>query len=220
MGWCPRRRCSGECGVHQTSIKPRMGHTTSLALMGPPGWLRCQLWTTPAWLRGFRLLGRCIGQMSYREVSVFGPMRSLLIFGLTPAFRTPVAYEWRSAMEGNARERGRSGEADEPLSDRVRMRRASVFEGEHVVAGVIVGSKELPLVVLSVPPCAERREGRPNKGDRFVGVVGLAACFVPCLAPTTTWLSRMVISPASGSTADQRRPHLATADAGCQFEQE
>ena len=30
--------------------------------------------------------------MSYREVSVFGPMRSLMIFGLTPAFRAPVAY--------------------------------------------------------------------------------------------------------------------------------
>ena len=28
--------------------------------MGPP----------PAWLRGFRLLDRCIGRMSYREVSV------------------------------------------------------------------------------------------------------------------------------------------------------
>ena len=47
--------------------------------------------TTPAWLRGFGLLGRCIVPMSYREASVFGPMRSLMIFGLTPAFRAPPA---------------------------------------------------------------------------------------------------------------------------------
>ena len=37
-----------------------------------------------------------------------------------------VAYEWRSAMEGNARDHGRRGEVAEPLSDRGRMRRASV----------------------------------------------------------------------------------------------
>ena len=42
-------------------------------------------------LRGFGLLGRCIVPMSYREASVFGPMRSLMIFGLTPAFRAPLA---------------------------------------------------------------------------------------------------------------------------------
>jgi hypothetical protein len=35
---------------------------------------------------------------------------------------------------------------------------------------------------MSVPPCAERREGRPINADHFVGVVGLAACFVPRLA--------------------------------------
>ena len=35
-------------------------------------------------------------------------------FELTPAFRAPAAYEWRSAMEGHARERGRRGEAVEP----------------------------------------------------------------------------------------------------------
>ncbi len=29
-----------------------------------------QVWDHPVWLRGFRSLGRCIGQMSYREVSV------------------------------------------------------------------------------------------------------------------------------------------------------
>ena len=49
------------------------------------------------------------------------------------------------------------------------------LEGEQLVAGVTVGSKELPLGVLSVPPCADRREGRPIIGVRFVGVVGLAA---------------------------------------------
>jgi hypothetical protein len=84
-------------------------------------------------------------------------------------------------MEGNAREHGRRGEAVEPLSDRRPDAEGVRHEGEHVVAGVIVGSKELPLVVVSVPPCAERREGRPINGDSFVGVVGLAACFVPRL---------------------------------------
>jgi hypothetical protein len=39
-----------------------MVQTTSLALIGP----------TPAWLRGFGLLGRRIVPMSYREASVFG----------------------------------------------------------------------------------------------------------------------------------------------------
>jgi hypothetical protein len=34
---------------------------------------------------------------------------------------------------------------------------------------------------MSVPPCAERRDGRPINADHFVGVVGLAACFVPRL---------------------------------------
>jgi len=40
--------------------------------MGPPGWRVCQLWDHPgvAWRGFFRLLGRCIGLMSYREVSV------------------------------------------------------------------------------------------------------------------------------------------------------
>jgi len=55
--------------------------------------------------RGFGLLGRRIVPMSYREVSVFGPMRSLMIFRLTQGFRAPppVACEWRcSAIEGNA----------------------------------------------------------------------------------------------------------------------
>ena len=72
-------------------IKPRMVQTICLALMGPRGRLLCQLWDHPAWLRGFGLLGRCIVPMSYREASVFGPMRSLMIFGLTPAFRAPPA---------------------------------------------------------------------------------------------------------------------------------
>ena len=66
-----------------------------------------------AWL-GFRMLGRCIVPTSYRETSVFGPVRSLILFELTPAFRAPAASQWRSAMEGHARERGRRGEAVEP----------------------------------------------------------------------------------------------------------
>ena len=93
MVWCPRRRCSGERGVHQTGIKPRMVQTICLALMGPRGRLLCQLWDHPAWLSGRR---------------------------------RPVACGWRSAMEGNAWEHGRRGEAVEPLSDRRRMPRASV----------------------------------------------------------------------------------------------
>ena len=94
MVWCPRRRCSGERGVHQTCIKPRMVQTICLALMGPRGRLLCHYGTTRrgcGQLRGFGLLGRCIVPMSYREASVFGPMRSLMIFGLTPAFRAPPA---------------------------------------------------------------------------------------------------------------------------------
>jgi len=64
--------------------------------------------------------------------------------------------------------------------------------------GVIAGSKELPLGVMSVPPCAERREGRPINADHFVGVVGLAACFVPRLAPTTTVLGEPASPPCRG----------------------
>ena len=90
MGWCPRRRCSGECG----DIKPRMVQTACLALMEPPGRLLCQLWDHPGVAAGFPvarpLYDSCIGQMSYREVSVFSPMRSLTIFGLTPVFRAPL----------------------------------------------------------------------------------------------------------------------------------
>jgi len=115
--------------VSAVCIKPRMVQTICLALMGPRGRLLCHYGTTRrgcGQLRGFGLLGRCIVPMSYREASVFGPMRSLMIFGLTPAFRAPVTYEWRSAMEGNAWEHGRRGEAVEPLSDRRRMPRASV----------------------------------------------------------------------------------------------
>src|SRR6476619_5358367 len=48
---------------------------------------------------------------------------------------------------------------------------------------------------MSVPPCAERREGRPINADHFVGVVGLAACFVPRLAPTTTVLGEPASPP-------------------------
>ena len=89
-----------------------------------------------AWLWGFGLLGRCIVPTSYRETSVFGPMRSLILFELTPAFRAPAAYEWRSAMEGHARERGRRGEAVEPaVGSCPDVEGASVFEGEHLVAG-------------------------------------------------------------------------------------
>src|SRR6476469_11065786 len=86
MGWCPRRRCSGEPGVHQTSIKPGLfrpsvrhwwDHEAALPVIG----------TTPVWLRGFGLLGRRIVPISYREASVFGPMGSQMIFGLTPVHR-------------------------------------------------------------------------------------------------------------------------------------
>ena len=48
------------------------------------------------------------------------------------------------------------------------------------------------------PPCAERREGRPINADHFVGVVGLAACFVPRLAPTTTVLGEPASPPCRG----------------------
>ena len=48
-----------------------MGHRTAcLPLMGPPGWCFASYGTTPRGVGIFRLLGRCIGQMSYREVSV------------------------------------------------------------------------------------------------------------------------------------------------------
>ena len=131
MVWCPRRRCSGERGVHQTSVKPRMVQTICLALMGPRGRLLCHYGTTRrgcGQLRGFGLLGRCIVPMSYREASVFGPMRSLMISDSRQLSgrRRPVACGWRSAIEGKVRDRSRRGETVEPLSDRVRMRRASV----------------------------------------------------------------------------------------------
>ena len=55
-------------------------------------------------------------------------------------------------------------------------------QGEHLFVGVIAGSKELPFGLMSAPPCAERRECCPIKADNFVGVVALAACFVPWVA--------------------------------------
>jgi hypothetical protein len=89
-----------------------MVQTICFALMGPVAGCFASYGTTPAWLRGFGLLGRCIVPMSYREASVSGPMRSQMIFGLTPAFgrSRPVGCEWRSAIEGNARDRSRRGE--------------------------------------------------------------------------------------------------------------
>ena len=105
---------TGDCGVHQTCIKPRTVQTICFALMGPRGWRLCQLWDHRGVAVGFRIARRCSVPTSSRETSVFGPMRSLILFELTPAFRAPAAYEWRSAMEGHARERGRRGEAVEP----------------------------------------------------------------------------------------------------------
>lgn len=98
---------------------------------------------------------------------------------LKPAFRAPAAYEWRSAMEGHARERGRRGEAVEPAVGSCPDVEGVRHQGEHLFVGVIAGSKELPFGLMSAPPCAERRECCPIKADNFVGVVALAACFVP-----------------------------------------
>src|SRR4029077_9395822 len=94
MVWCPRRRCSGERGVHQTGIKPRMVQTICLALMGPRGRLLCQLWDHPAWLRtaaGFRFARPlyCADELP-GSVGVW-PDRLAEYFGLTPAFRAPPA---------------------------------------------------------------------------------------------------------------------------------
>jgi len=86
-----------------------------------------------------------------------------------------------------------------PLSERVRIRRASVRRVNMWSPGVIAGSKELPLGVMSVPPCAERREGRPINADHVVGVMGLAACFVPRLARTTTVLGEPASPPRRGA---------------------
>jgi hypothetical protein len=72
-------------------IKPQDGSDHLFGTDGTTRLAALPVMGPPAWLRGFGLLGRCMVPMSYREASVFGPMRSLMIFGLTPAFRAPPA---------------------------------------------------------------------------------------------------------------------------------
>ena len=96
-------------------IKPRMVQTTCLALMGPLGWLLCQSWDHPGCSVSLYWPDELPG-----SVGVW-PDAFADDFGLKPAFRGPVAYEWRSDVK-EMRVRGRRGEAVEPLSDRARMR--------------------------------------------------------------------------------------------------
>ena len=72
-------------------IKPGIVQNICLALMGPRGWLLCQLSDHPGVAAGFGVLGRCIVPISYREALVRGPMRSLMIFGFTQVFRGTAA---------------------------------------------------------------------------------------------------------------------------------
>ncbi|WP_264021698.1 hypothetical protein [Mycolicibacterium pyrenivorans] len=59
---------------------------------------------------------------------------------------------------------------------------APVLEGEHVVAGVIVGAEELALAVLMLAPSAQCRDGGPIDRYRLVGILGFATRFVPRVA--------------------------------------
>lgn len=188
-------------------IKPRIVQNICLALMGPRGWLLCQL-SDPRSGCGFRgarplycpdQLPGNVGAWPDALADDFRTDTSI------SGHRRTVACEWRGAIEGM------HGTAASAASRSNGCRIVSGCEairhaGEHVVAGVIARSKELPLRVTSVPPCAERREGRPINADHFVGVVGLAACFVPRLAPRTTVLGE----PASPTSRGlERRAELA-----------
>ena len=53
-------------------------------------------------------------------------------------------------MERDPRQSRSCREAVETLSDRVRVRRPAILEGEDVVSGVIVGAEELTLAVLDL----------------------------------------------------------------------
>ena len=189
MGWCPRRRCSGDCGVHQTSIKPASN----------PGRFRPSVWhrwdhaaggfasygTTVAWLWGFGLLGRCIVPTSYRETSVFGPMRSLIILSSRQLsgrrLRMSGVVPWKD-MRGSAAAAARRSSL---LSDRVRMWRASVF-----------AASVLPTVI-EVPE-THARATPPRSGDR--------PCAHPVgYSPADTKNSEQVWRPGDWARSAKRR---------------
>ena len=57
MVWCPRRRCSGERGVHQTKHQTQDGSDHLFGTDGTTWPAALPLWDHPAWLRtaaGFR----------------------------------------------------------------------------------------------------------------------------------------------------------------------
>jgi hypothetical protein len=123
-------------------------------------------------------------------------------------------------VERDARSPRGHGEAVESLPDRVRMWWAAVLEGEHVVAGVIVGAEELALAVLTLAPSAQRRDGGPVNRYRLVGVMGLAG-LVPHAA--TDDHPAVMHSDLAGIEVDGRplkTTNLAPSDPGRQFKQE
>ena len=126
MGWythAPGAPASAVC------IKPRMVQTICLALMGPRGWLFCQLWDHPGVAAGFP-----VARPPYCPNKLPGSV-GVWPDALADDFRTHASFQGAAGrlrvsgvvpLKGNARDRSRRGETVEPLSDRVRIRRASV----------------------------------------------------------------------------------------------
>ena len=101
------------------------------------------------------------------------------------------------------------------------MRRSAVLEGEHVVAGVIVGAVERALAVLQLAPCAQRGHCDPVNRYRLVGVMGLAAGLVPRAA--TDDCPVVVDSDLAGIEVNCRpleTTDLTAPNPGGEFEQE
>ena len=62
------------------------------------------------------------------------------------------------------------------------MRRSTILEGKDVVSGVVVASEKCPLFILQLSPFLKCRSSSPIYRDRLIGIVRLAAGFVPRVA--------------------------------------
>ena len=125
-------------------------------------------------------------------------------------------------MEGDPREPRGRGEAVETLPDGVRVSWAPVLEGEHVVAGVIIGAEELALAVLTLAPSAQRRDGGPIDRYRLVGILGFATGFVPGASDDDPVVMHSDLAgiEVDGRSLESATTNLAPSDPGRQFKQE
>ena len=155
--------------------------------MGPRGRLLCQLWDHPAWLRtaaGFRFARPlyCADELP-GSVGVWPD-------ALADDFRTHASFQGaagRLRVGGvvPSKERYGTAAAAARRSNRCRIvcpdAEGVRHEGEHVVAGVIVGSKELPLGVMSVPAMCRAPRGSSDQCRSLCRRCG--SCRLLCPAP-------------------------------------